>query len=79
MRNFKSSRREALKTGLAAFAAGAAISPEAFAAPKIPGETRVLLLVGDYWHNGAAALRAIQPVCDSGSDFKSRPVHIGAV
>jgi len=54
MRNFKSSRREALKTGLAAFAAGAAISPEAFAAPKIPGETRVLLLVGDYWHNGVA-------------------------
>jgi type 1 glutamine amidotransferase len=24
------------------------------AAPKYPGETRVVLLVGDYWHNGSA-------------------------
>jgi len=48
------SRRTAIKTGLAALAAGAALPYEAFAAPKAPGETRVLFLVGDYWHNGVA-------------------------
>jgi type 1 glutamine amidotransferase len=48
------SRRTALKTGLSAIAAGAALTPEAFAAPKASGETRVLILMGDYWHNGVA-------------------------
>lgn len=43
-----------LKTGLAALATGGAVIPSAFAAPKAPGETRVLFLVGDYWHNGVA-------------------------
>ncbi len=47
-------RRTAIKTGLAAFATGTALSYDVFAAPKAPGETRVLFLVGDYWHNGVA-------------------------
>ena len=54
MNSFSLSRRTVLKTGITALAAGAALSPEAFAAPKAPGETRVLFLVGDYWHNGVA-------------------------
>lgn len=43
------SRRQALGTGLAAL--GMAATPELFAAPKKPGETRVLFLMGDYFHN----------------------------
>jgi type 1 glutamine amidotransferase len=39
------SRRAALKAGLAAAAPLMAVPP------KQPGETRVLFLVGDYWHN----------------------------
>jgi type 1 glutamine amidotransferase len=49
----KVNRRTALAAGLATLAAGSA-SYEALAAPKAPGETRVLFLVGDYWHNGVA-------------------------
>ena len=51
------SRRTALKTGfsgISALGASAALSENVFASPKIPGETRVLFLVGDYWHNGVA-------------------------
>lgn len=47
-------RRTVLKTGVSTLAAGIALTPEAFAATKAPGETRVLFLVGDYWHNGTA-------------------------
>ena len=45
-------RRTVLKTGAAAL--GAAVVSNALAVPRIPGETRVLLLLGDYWHNGVA-------------------------
>lgn len=47
-----SSRRTVLKTGMTAIGAAALSVPDAFSIPKIPGETRVLLLVGDYWHSG---------------------------
>jgi len=47
-------RRTMLKTGAAAIGAGALMTPDTFAMPKYPGETRALILVGDYWHNGAA-------------------------
>ena len=46
------SRRTILKTGAAAISAIAVTN--VLAVPKIPGETRVLLLLGDYWHNGVA-------------------------
>jgi type 1 glutamine amidotransferase len=42
---FRSSRRAALKAGLAA------VAPLIGAPVRQPGETRVLFLVGDYWHN----------------------------
>ncbi|MBT4484960.1 MAG: hypothetical protein HOC71_14925 [Candidatus Latescibacteria bacterium] len=48
----KSTRRTILKTGFTALAASAISAKDAFAMPKIPGETRVILLVGDYWHSG---------------------------
>jgi type 1 glutamine amidotransferase len=48
------SRRNVLKTGVAALAAEMSGAPAVLAAPKAPGETRVLFLVGDYWHNGTA-------------------------
>ena len=48
----KSTRRSMLKTWLASLTA-TAISPNPLcAAKKQPGETRVIFLVGDYWHNG---------------------------
>jgi type 1 glutamine amidotransferase len=47
-------RRTALKSGLAAAAASVMAVPEAFTMPKEPGEVRALFLVGDYWHNGVA-------------------------
>ena len=52
MKSFsKLSRRSVIKSGIAA-AAGVAVSSNAMAAaPKQPGETRVLFLMGDIWHN----------------------------
>jgi type 1 glutamine amidotransferase len=44
------SRRNILKTGAAAIA-GASASANLLAAPKKPGEVRVVILAGDYWHN----------------------------
>ncbi|HDY88089.1 MAG TPA: hypothetical protein ENH82_08260 [bacterium] len=44
------SRRNLLKTGIVSFA-GASVTTNLFAAPKQPGETRVIFLIGDYWHN----------------------------
>jgi len=48
------SRRTVLKAGIAVLGTTAVKSHNIFAAPKAPGETRVLFLVGDYWHNGVA-------------------------
>ena len=46
------SRRALLKAGAVTFAASAVNPlPISGAAPKQPGETRVVFLVGDYWHN----------------------------
>jgi len=52
MNTAKQSRRTALKTGLAALAGASAISPSAFAqaAKKEPGETKIVAVMGDYWH-----------------------------
>ncbi len=46
----KLSRRNMLKTGIVSLA-GASVTTNPFAAPKQPGETRVIFLIGDYWHN----------------------------
>ena len=50
----KSTRRTVLKTGIAALSAAAVQTGAALAIPKMPGETRAIILVGDYWHNGTA-------------------------
>lgn len=44
------SRRTALKAGLTILT-GSALADNALAAPKKPGEVRVIVLAGDYWHN----------------------------
>ena len=49
--NDKRSRRSILKTGAAALAGTAAGANPLCAEPKQPGETRVVFLLGDYWHN----------------------------
>ncbi len=43
------SRRNVLKTGITALTAGS-VTKYLFAAPRQPDETRVLLIVGDYYH-----------------------------
>ena len=45
-------RRTALKTGLATLAGASALTPQAFAqaAKKAPGETKIVAVMGDYWH-----------------------------
>lgn len=50
----KSSRRSALQAGLATVSSAFLGSKRALAAWKAPGETRVIFLVGDYWHNPVA-------------------------
>jgi type 1 glutamine amidotransferase len=45
------SRRSILKTATASFAGLSVSANPLLAAPKQPGETRVIFLVGDIWHN----------------------------
>jgi len=45
------SRRTALKTGLTALAATVIPTCESFATEKSAGETRIMVIGGDYWHN----------------------------
>ena len=50
-------RRRTFNAGLASLAAAAAGVPEAGAAvdpAKRPGETKIVAIMGDYWHNGVA-------------------------
>jgi len=55
------SRRTAITTGLASFAAAAAVPLHtAFTAPKAPGETKVIYFGGDYIHNGIGQERYIR-------------------
>ncbi len=50
-KKYMRSRRNMLKTGAVVLAGSVKASQSLFAAPKQPGETRVVLLFGDYWHN----------------------------
>ena len=45
------SRRAGLKAGITILSASA-LSPNPLLAAKAPGEVRVIVLAGDYWHNG---------------------------
>ena len=49
-----------MKAGLASLAATAASIPEAFTAPKAPGETKVIYFGGDYIHNGVGQERYLR-------------------
>jgi len=50
----KTSRRKAITAGIAALGSMALTATNSLAIPKMRGETRVILLLGDYWHNGVA-------------------------
>jgi len=66
----RTTRRTALKTGLAAAASSALIFTESEAAlpqdikPKAPGETRVVFLGGDVLHNFLAQEPALRSTCE---------------
>ncbi len=50
----KQSRRTIFKTGIASLVAATFTSKQALASWKAPGETRVILLGGDFYHNAVA-------------------------
>lgn len=53
MNNVKSlNRRTMIKSGITILTASSVASQNIFAAPKEKGEVRVIVLAGDYWHNG---------------------------
>ena len=60
-------RRNILKTGAATLAATAAGANPLLAGPKQPGETRVVFLMGDYWHNPLTQQKnwhkVLEPTC----------------
>lgn len=66
----KTSRRTALKAGLAAAASAAIITPDGHAAlpheikPKAPGEKRAVFLGGDVLHNFRAQEPAVRRICE---------------
>ena len=66
----KSSRRKALKTGLASIAAAAVTTPDANAALKAKGETKIVAVMGDYWHPAASQERHVRQIFSSQKDWK---------
>ena len=68
----KNRRRRVLSTGLSSLAAAATVIPEANAAlkPKAPGETRIVAVMGDYWHNGAAQEIHVRRVFSSKKEWR---------
>ena len=65
MDNTKGKTRRSVLKMLAASGAAAAVSSGSFAAEKKrPGETRVLFLIGDYWHNAVTQEKNWQYVLD---------------
>ena len=68
----KISRRSALKTGIAAAATATIASPKAYAAQftKRPGETKVVCVMGDYWHNPVWQETHVRGIFSSYSDWK---------
>jgi len=68
----KPSRRTVLKTGIASLASAAVAGSHEAAAvsPKAPGETRVVAVMGDYWHPAASQERHIRQIFSSLKDWK---------
>ena len=67
------SRRAALKTGLTALAATVIPTFKSFALEKTPGETRIMVIGGDYWHNPIPIENHWSEVTDSTNWRVSRP------
>ena len=68
----KHGRRNFFKAGLASMAAAATGIPEAHAAikPKQPGETKVVAVMGDYWHNAITQEYHIREIFSSKKDWR---------
>jgi len=68
----KISRRNVLKTGFAAAAAATIASPNAYAAQfaKQPGETKIVCVMGDYWHNPVWQEQHVRGIFSSNRDWK---------
>lgn len=65
-------RRGMLKGGLAALA-GSAVSRPVRAAeirPKRPGETKIVAVMGDYWHPAASQEQHVREILSPNRDFK---------
>jgi len=60
----KSTRRAVLKTGLAGVAA------TTLANPKAPGETKIVAVMGDYWHPAASQERHVRQIFSSRKNWK---------
>ncbi len=66
------SRRNVLKTGIAAAATASVVSPSAYAAQfrKQPGETKIVCVMGDYWHNPVWQEQHIRGIFSYNKDYK---------
>ena len=68
----KQRRRRLFNSGLASLTTAAAVTPDADAAvrPKAPGETKIVAVMGDYWHNGVMQEIHIRRIFSSKEDFR---------
>ena len=66
------SRRSVFKTGIAAAATATIASPKAYAAQfaKRPGETKVVCVMGDYWHPAVAQETHVRQIFSSENSYK---------
>ncbi|MBN1290239.1 MAG: ThuA domain-containing protein [Candidatus Latescibacteria bacterium] len=67
----KTSRRTALKAGLVSLAGAAAVPKvEAAVRPKKPGETKIVAVMGDYWHPAVSQEQHVREIFSSKKDWK---------
>ena len=68
----KPSRRTVLKTGLASIAASSVVVPTVKAAvrPKTPGETKIVAVMGDYWHPAVSQEHHVRGIFSSKKGWK---------
>lgn len=64
------SRRTALKTGAAGLAAAVTpIAAKAAIPKKAPGETKIVAVMGDYWHPAASQERHVRQILSQGKNY----------
>jgi len=68
----KPNRRTVLKSGIAGAAAAAVPVTQAAAAvpAKAPGETKIVAVMGDYWHPAASQERHVRQILSAGKGYK---------